>query len=351
MTLKDCPSCGTTVIRDAVRVCGECQLAERYEARTEKAEARVAELEVALQLSGKALEEGVSLVFEKSKRVAGLVAEMRRASHRLRNGVLPGRVAEELDIVSADSVGTTGGRKDDDANPRSDQGIAPAQVPAPESPGDESASGRPAGVVVPDVRREVVRVDPRASEAVPDVCHWHRCRLCHLMTTQPSEVVDRCLPLVVDHDWRQLVEACPTEATIAGGYYTNVPCPVRCPTHCPEHRSYGTARDPKSPAFPCASAAVAMLPFLLSATSPEVDRQIETYYRGATERVAAALDQIAASCLAEARSSERSRIVAWLRLEAAHRPSTTSQRLLAAASAIEEGASVPLAGTEGGSKQ
>jgi len=70
-------------------------------------DARVAELEQALAALEKSTAESVDRgVYELAvTHVAELRKEMNRASHRLRNGVFSGRVAEELDIASADSVG------------------------------------------------------------------------------------------------------------------------------------------------------------------------------------------------------------------------------------------------------
>lgn len=39
MTFKDCPNCGVEKIREGVRVCGECEVAERYETKLAEAEA------------------------------------------------------------------------------------------------------------------------------------------------------------------------------------------------------------------------------------------------------------------------------------------------------------------------
>lgn len=58
---------------------------------------------------------------------------------------------------------------DNNANHRGDQGVATAEVQAPEPARDEPAPGRSPGVVVPDMRREVVRVEQRTADPLPDL--------------------------------------------------------------------------------------------------------------------------------------------------------------------------------------
>ncbi len=65
--------------------------------------------------------------------------------------------------------------------------------------------------------------------------------------------------------------------------------------------------------FPSAIDAIRKLPLLLPATSHEVDRRLEAYYRTVLERCAKQLDEAAAVMLPAARADERRRAIEIVR--------------------------------------